>query len=108
MLNTITQPFFYRWHPEVALRYLPLVKEIKALPGSTILEVGSGGLCITPYLGASVTGLDVEFNPPFHPLLNRVVGSVLQIPFKKDSFDIVVCVDTLEHLQSKHRQKAVI
>ena len=62
---------------------------------------------IVPYFGSPFTGLDVEFNPPFHPLLKRVVGSVIKIPFKKDSFDIVICVDTLEHLEHKLHQKAL-
>jgi len=99
---------FYRWHPEVALRYLPIVNEIKKMEDSaTILEVGSGGLGISPYLGKNVTGVDLEFSPPYHPLLKRVKGSALKIPFNSSSFDIVISVDTLEHIKPSDRQKAI-
>ncbi len=41
-----------RWHPEVAIRYLPIVKQLKAtsLSSGSMLEVGSGWLGIAPYL----------------------------------------------------------
>lgn len=100
--------FFYRWHPEVALRYLPIVSEIKKYPGTPkILEVGSGGLGIAPYLKKPVTGLDLEFEPPYHPMLHKVKGSVLKLPFADGSYDIVLAADMLEHLPKSKRQKAV-
>lgn len=99
---------FYRWHPEVALRYLPLVGEIKKLGNEPkILEVGSGGLGITPYLRKEVTGVDLEFSPPSHPLLKKVKASATKLPFKKSSFDVVLSVDTLEHLEGKDRERAI-
>lgn len=100
--------FFYRWHPEVALRYLPIVEEIEKLDKETsILEVGSGGLGITPYLRRKVTGVDVKFDPPFHPFLKKIICSVTKLPFADSSFDVVVSVDTLEHLRKKERKKAI-
>ncbi len=100
--------WFYRWHPEVALRYLPLVDAIRALGDhTTILDVGSGGLGIAPYLGRQVTGLDVVFYPPYHPLLKQINGSALHIPLQNDSFDIVVSADTLEHMSKGDRKKAI-
>lgn len=39
--------YFYRWHPEVALRYLPIVDQIQKLERKlNILDIGSGGLGI--------------------------------------------------------------
>lgn len=99
---------FYRWHPEVALRYLPIVDEIKKVGNEKrILEVGSGGLGIIPYLGKPVTGVDIEFKPPFHSLLTKIKGSASKLPFKNASFDIVISVDMLEHLKEENREKAV-
>lgn len=97
-----------RWHPEVALRYLPIVTEIqKTADNPRVLDVGSAGLGIAPYLRRSVTGVDIHFEPPFHPLLKRVEGSALDIPFGDQSFDIVISADTLEHMSPKERIKAI-
>lgn len=100
--------FFYRWHPEVALRYLPIVSEINNSGSQmSILEVGSGGLGIAPYLGRKITGLDYKFYPPYHRLLKKVKGDVKEIPFENHTFDIVISVDMLEHLKSSDRFKAL-
>lgn len=99
---------FYRWHPEVALRYLPLVDAINAVGNdATVLDVGSGGLGIAPYLKRPITGLDIRFDPPFHPILAQVKGSALNMPFKDNAFDIVVSADTLEHMNKEDRKKAI-
>lgn len=99
--------FCNRWHPEVAIRYLPIVAEIRDKKYQTVLEVGSGGLGIAPYLERPVTGLDTSFSPPFFPLLSRVVGTGLKIPFADRSFDVVISVDTLEHVSASSRLKIV-
>lgn len=107
---------WYRWHPQLAIRYLPVVEWIKRLKRFdlfkkgrtlTILEVGSGGLGVTPYLKLPVTGLDVKFDPPFHPLLKRVVGKAEKLEFTDNSFDVVLSMDMLEHLPISHRQQAI-
>lgn len=72
-----------------------------------ILEVGSGGLGIAPYLKMPVTGVDVEFKPPFHPLLTKVVSRAEKLDFTDKSFDFVISSDMLEHLPPSKREKAV-
>lgn len=99
--------FFSRWHPEVAIRYLPIVAKIKKNNYQSVLEVGSGSLGIAPYLGHPVTGLDKSFQPPYFPLLNRVVGSGKKIPFPDKSFDVVIAVDVLEHVAPAARTKII-
>lgn len=98
---------FYRWHPEVAVRYLPIVTEIRKHGVPSVLEIGSGGLGITPYLGRKVTGLDTKFSPPFYPLLERKTGSATNIPYADKSFDVVIAVDTLEHVPRAKRKQIV-
>lgn len=98
---------FYRWHPAIALRYLPFVERIKNQNFDTILEVGSGGLGIAPYLKRKVTGLDMDFKPPFHKFLKRVKGKACKLPFRNSSFEAVVSLDMLEHLKKEDRGKAI-
>lgn len=100
--------FFYRWHPEVALRYMPLVRQLKSIKGEyTLLEVGSAGLGIAPYINHSITGVDKQFFPPFHNSLKRVVADATELPFSNSSFDIVLSIDMLEHLESTKRYQAI-
>lgn len=111
---------WYRWHPELALRYLPMVEEIQKLRPTkarrlafrradpiSMLEIGSGGLGIAPYLKIPVTGVDVEFKPPFYPWLTRVIGKAEKLDFVDKSFDVVISSDMLEHLQPSKREKAI-
>lgn len=100
--------FFYRWHPEVALRYLPIVDKISSLKKSvTIADIGSGGLGMAPYIKKKIIGVDIDFLPPYHPRLERIKGSALKLPFKKNAFNIVVSVDMLEHLHEAQRNEAI-
>lgn len=97
--------WFPNWSPDAALRYLPIVGEIKKHRGlTTIADIGSGGLGIAPYLKRPVTGIDVSFKGPKHPLLKRVKGSVTK---RADAFDAVVCVDVLEHVPASLRGRAI-
>jgi len=102
---------FHRWHPEVAIRYLPIIQEVHnskfIIQNSRILEVGSGWLGISPYLGRQVTGLDEDFEGKKFSLLKQVTGSVLKIPFKDNSFGSVIGVDVLEHLPKNQRPRAM-
>ena len=101
--------FFWRQHPEAALRYLAVVKEIKRLKytDSKILEIGSGSLGITPYLKKQVDGLDVDFSGPASPYINKIKGTAINLPFRKNSYEVVISVDTLEHLEKLERPKAI-
>ncbi len=105
---------WYRWHPNIALRYLPIIewmqRKFKVQSSKfkvSVLEVGSGGLGMAPYLKMPVTGVDKEFEPPFHPLLKRVRGDATDLKFPNNSFDVVISVDMLEHLPKDKRGVAV-
>lgn len=99
---------FWRWHPEVALRYMPIVTAIRKLSSSsTILEVGSGSLGITPYLGRFITGIDQDFKGPKLPYVHEIKGDATSLSFKDRSYDIVISVDMLEHMSTKDRIKAI-
>lgn len=100
---------FWRQHPEAALRYLPVTSEIKKLnlENSKILEIGSGSLGIVPYLGKKIDGLDVDFSGPKTDLLTRIKGKATSIPFRKNSYDVAISVDVLEHLEPSEREQAI-
>lgn len=101
--------FFWGQHPETALRYLPVVTELKKakLENAKILEVGSGALGITPYFKKKIDGLDLDFSGQKSDLVNKIKGSILNYPLRKNSYDVVICVDVLEHLKKSDRQEAI-
>jgi len=101
--------FFWRQHPEAALRYLPVAEFIKkaGLSDSKILEVGSGSLGIIPYFKKSIDGLDIDFSGPQTKLLNKIKGNVTSLPFRKNAYEVVISVDVLEHLEKEKRAKAI-
>lgn len=108
-LKSIFDKFFKNQHPESALRYLPIVSILNhyKLEDSKILEIGSGSLGITPYLKKPIDGVDIDFTGPQTPLLNKIKGSSLDLPFRKNTYDVAICVDTLEHLEKNQREKAI-
>lgn len=97
------------------LRYEPVVRQVEATPGHTLLEVGSGSRGIARYVSArwELTACDVDFADYAAPVVDpagrasRVKASVLQMPFADDSFDVVVALDLLEHLTPQARPQAL-
>lgn len=108
-IKTFFDKFFAKQHPEAALRYAPVVREIKRLKliDAKILEVGSGSLGIVPYLKREIDGLDVDFTGPKTPLLKRIRGKADNLPFRKNSYDVAISVDVLEHIPPQLREQAI-
>lgn len=109
LLRRFFNKYYKNQHPESALRYLPIVQILKKqkLQDSAILEVGSGSLGITPYLKRPLDGVDTDFSGPKTPLLNKIKGSATDLPFRKNSYDVVISTDTLEHIPANLREKAI-
>lgn len=101
--------FFWRQHPEAALRYLPVVSKIKKakLQDSKILEIGSGSLGIAPYFKREIDAIDVDFTGPQTKFINKLKGSAWDLPFKKNSYDVTISVDVFEHIGPDLREKAI-
>ena len=94
------------------LRYSPIVKKLKEISGKTkslkVLEIGSGSIGITRFYNGEVIGIDVEPEKYQNPRLRFIKGSATNLPFADSSFDVVISVDTLEHLTRKEQIKMVL
>src|SRR3989344_5294616 len=73
-LKKISDKYLWGQHPEAALRYSPVVKEIRnrGLSSSKIIEIGSGSLGITPYFKKRIVGLDIDFSGPKSKYLHKI------------------------------------
>lgn len=78
------------------MSYWYQINEVIEKNPKNILEVGIGSKTVSNYLkkiGYNIWTIDSDksVEPDY-------VGSVLNLPFKRDSFDIVLCAEVLEHL----------
>ena len=83
--------YIERW-----VSYWHQIDEVDRLQPGRILEIGPGNKFVTSYLsnlGYKIKILDIDKdNQP------DVVGSVLELPFDDNSFDLILCSEVLEHL----------
>lgn len=91
------------------VRYAKIIDQNRDLfdASNSILEVGSGNIGIARYLKRRVVGLEPEFSGPVDEWLEPVQGDIFAIPYPDASFDIVLCVDVLEHLTAASRPRAI-
>jgi len=87
------------------ISYWYQINEIIKLNPKKVLEIGIGNGFVSKYLkerGVNILTLDIDkrLNPD-------VVGSVLDVPFPDNSFEVVACYEVLEHLQYKNFYKAL-
>jgi SAM-dependent methyltransferase len=80
--------------------YRPLLQKlVDETPGRklAVLDVGCWQKQYKPFFrgrDAKYVGLDIEKTP-----YADVVGDVHKLPFKKESFDVVLCLEVLEHVR---------
>ena len=91
------------------VRYCKVLDQNRDLfdKSKSVLEAGSGSIGVAPYLQRKVVGLEPNFSAPIDKWIEPVCGSILDIPFADRSFDIVLCVDVLEHLSEMSRARAI-
>ena len=106
------QRWNWAWRLEIALRYQPIADALASLPaGLRILDIGCGSKGgVTSYVPRPAFGVDVTFDRERlqdHPQLTAVAASGAALPFASGSLDIVLCMDTLEHLAPDDRRAVV-
>lgn len=77
---------------------------LKSIKGMRVLEVGFGRAYLTGMLSKKydVTAADIIIDPDIVKKLMTVKffkANIEKLPFKKSSFDTVICTHTLEHVQ---------
>ncbi|MEM6590493.1 MAG: bifunctional 2-polyprenyl-6-hydroxyphenol methylase/3-demethylubiquinol 3-O-methyltransferase UbiG [Cyanobacteria bacterium P01_C01_bin.73] len=94
------------------LRFQFFDQYISNWSGLQVLDVGCGGGYTCEFLarrGAVVTGIDQssacigaaqDHGQQMGLTINYYIGVSEQLPFESDRFDVVTCVDVLEHVQS--------
>src|SRR3989338_9030485 len=87
-------------------RYLPVAEKIRK--SDSVLDVGGGGGEILKFLeNRNITVLDPCFKDLFGFDSKKVCGDGCLLPFKDNSFDIVISVASLEHVPSSLRTNYV-
>jgi SAM-dependent methyltransferase len=97
---------------DTALRYEAVLRLLaeRWRPGVEVLEVGSGSGGVTEFLAYPVTGVDPAFERTAErstEFLRRVPGRATALPLDDASFDLVLCVEVVEHLAAEEREPAL-
>ncbi len=106
------QRWNWGWRLDIALRYQPVVEVLAVRPAvQRILDVGCGSKGgVTSYLGRPAFGVDVTFDLERvhdHPLLTPICASGTALPLTTACMDVVLCLDTVEHLEPMEREALV-
>ena len=85
--------------------YWHQIHEIVSLNPKKVLEIGVGNSFVSNYLkqkGFNVVSVDID-----RKLRPNLAGSILNIPFSYEKFDVVACYEVLEHLPYVYFEKAI-
>ncbi len=97
-----------RWKQDIAYYLMGISNRLRPLK---TLDVGCGSSPNINYLYGDRVGIDIntkaiEFMKGYS-VAQFQVGSVLDIPFPPESFDMVCCIEVIEHLYEKEADNAI-
>lgn len=104
--NPLKQFFFKRFEDD-------LISLIAPLNPKKVLDAGCGeGFTLSRFyelkIGESLEGIDysldaIKLGKQVHPHLNIKRGDIYNLVYKDNSFDLVICMEVLEHLENPAR-----
>jgi len=87
-----------------------LLGELKKLKPESILDVGCGeGFTLNKLqeakIGKRLEGIEymddaIQLGKKMHPTLTIKKGDIYKLPYKADTFDLVICSEVMEHLEN--------
>ncbi|MBI2426126.1 MAG: class I SAM-dependent methyltransferase [Candidatus Hydrogenedentes bacterium] len=101
-----------RGYPDWATRYLPILRTLKgqALAEWRILEIGANANGFARFARAPVIAIDIERaqldETRQNPHVRPVMADIAALPVRDRQFDLIVCMDTFEHLPEAVRDRA--
>ena len=106
-----------RGYPDWAMRYVPIARELSSFfkrPMRTprrVLEVGANACGLARFYSGPVIAVNRSMEEVSSlralPHVSVVVAEAAHLPFLPETFDAVVCVDTLEHIPASERDAAL-
>src|SRR3989344_7590293 len=87
------------------ISYWYQISEVLSFKPKNVLEIGVGNRTVSDYLKKlciRVTTCDFDKN-----LKPDVIADILNLPFKKNSFDVVLCAEVLEHIPFENFSRAL-
>ena len=87
------------------ISYWYQISEVIKLQPKSLLEIGIGNKTVSDYLRK--IGINVKTCDFDKSLKPDVLADILNLPFKKNSFDVVLCAEVLEHLPFRNFSRAL-
>lgn len=101
-----------RGYPDWLMRYGPVVRRLRpALRGGVVLEIGANEAGIARFSG--VAGIVVDCAKPHLSAarssqpVTPVAADIARLPFATGSIEVLVCLETMEHLPDAARAAAI-
>lgn len=90
-----------------------LLEQVKKLRSESILDVGAGEGFMLEMLrkhniGKKLEGIEymdeaLQFAKELHPKVKIKKGNIYELPYKDNTFDLIICTEVLEHLEEPEK-----